>query len=221
MSSPNAKASYTLWDRARIALHRRASHQHRVEVLLGTLAPRVPLGGSLLDVGCGDLRLAAGLKRERGLQRCVGADIWPLRQPPPEGLEYRQIASGAALPFGGAEFDAVTLVDTLHHAEEPGHLLREALRVGRRVLVKDHFEHGRVSRALLQLLDYLGNRAYGVPIPGRYFTPGSFATLVEQAGGPDLHCEVAAGLDLYAHIPLASLVLRPNLHFVACLEHGR
>ena len=116
--------------------------------------------------------------------------------------------------------DAVTLVDTLHHADDPELLLREALRVGRRVVVKDHFEHGRVSRALLQLLDYLGNRAYGVPVPGRYFTPASFAALVERAAGPGWRSEVAPGLDLYAHIPLASLVLRPNLHFVASLERA-
>jgi SAM-dependent methyltransferase len=180
VSSPNAKEHHSGWDRVRIGFHRRASHHHRIDVLVRALAPHVTAGGTLLDLGCGDLRVAEGLRRERGLARCVGADIWQPRVTPPAGLEYRQIESGAALPWDDGAFDVVTLVDTLHHSTDAEGLLREALRVGRRVLVKDHFEYGRASPTLLQVLDYLGNHAYGVPIPGRYFTRASFDRLVHD-----------------------------------------
>ena len=217
MSSPNAKESHSAWDRIRIAFHRRTSHYHRIDVLTQALAPHVGRGATLLDLGCGDLRLAAALHRERELARCVGADIWPLRVAPPAGLEYRQIENNAALPWGDDAFDVVTLVDTLHHSVDADALLREALRVGRRVLIKDHFEYGRISRGLLQFLDYLGNRAYGVPTPGHYFTPASFDQLV-HAAAPGWRAEVTLGIDLYGHLPLGRWLLPPRLHFVATLR---
>ena len=84
------------------------------------------------------------------------------------------------------------------------------------MLVKDHFEYGRVSRALLQFLDYLGNRAYGVPTPGHYFTPASFDRLVHKVA-PGWRADVELGVDLYGHLPLGRWLLPPRLHFVATL----
>ena len=42
---------------------------------------------------------------------------------------------GEHLPFADGSFDAVILVDVLHHASDPLALMREALRVSRGLLV--------------------------------------------------------------------------------------
>lgn len=219
MSSPNAKERHSRLERLLIGLHRRLSHGRRVERLVAALGPLVPPAAALLDLGCGDLTLADGLRRARGSRRCVGADVWPSRVAPPQGCEYRAVEPGRPLPFADREFDVVLLVDTLHHLEDPAPLLREALRVGRRVLVKDHFEYGPASRLLLQALDWAGNHAYGVPIPGRYFTPRSFEALV-RAVAPGLEPRPQVGLDLYAGLPLLGRLLPPRLHFIAVLPPG-
>ncbi len=215
MSSPRAKPSYTRADRALIALHQAASHGRRVKLLIDALGAHVPHGATLLDLGCGDLGIAAGLRRTRTLARCVGADVWPARTAAPEGCEYHEIALAGRLPWDTRAFDVVLLVDVLHHAEQPEALLCEALRVGARVLVKDHFEYGWPSRTLLKLLDWLGNRAYGVPVPGRYFTPARFDALVALSGAC---ARIDVGLDLYGHWPLIRLLVPPRLHFVARLD---
>lgn len=215
MSSPRAKERYTRGERALIAFHQAASHGRRVKLLIDALGAHVPQGAALLDLGCGDLGIAAGLRASRALSRCVGADVWPARTAPPEGCEYREIALHGPLPWEARAFDVVLLVDVLHHAEQPETLLREALRVGARVLVKDHFEYGWPSRTLLRLLDWLGNRAYGVPVPGRYFSAASFDQLVAASGA---RARVEVGLDLYGHWPLVRLLVPPRLHFVAQLE---
>lgn len=214
MSSPNAKASYSLLDRALIWFHRRASHGRRVRTLTDALAPRVPAGATLLDLGCGDLSLAAGLREARRLTRCVGADIWPLRSATPKGCEYLEIRPGP-LPFGDKSFDVVLLVDTLHHCDDAGGVLGEALRVGRKVLLKDHFEYGPWSRWVLQALDFVGNYAYGVPVPDRYFTRKSFRALADRLGA---RCRVDVGVDLYDHLSIMARLAPPELHFIAELE---
>ncbi len=217
MSSPNARERPTRAQRALIGFHQRAAHGRRVRLLVEALRPRVPSRSSLLDLGCGDLRIAAGLREACGLRRCVGADVWPARVSPPPGCEYRALDLAKPLPWRAAEFDVVLLIDVLHHAREPAELLREALRVGGVVLVKDHYEYGRGSRLVLRLLDWLGNRAYGVPVPGRYFTPATFDALLLEVSA---QAEIDVGLDLYGHIPFGRLVAPPELHFIARLERA-
>ncbi len=212
MSSPRARERYTVGERALIALHQTTAHGRRVRLLVDALAERVPRGATLLDLGCGDLGIADGLRQARALSRCVGADVWPARGATPAGCEYRQIALLGPLPWDARAFDVVLLADVLHHVERPDALLREALRVGARVLVKDHFEYGWPSRAVLRALDWLGNRAYGVPVPGRYFTPASFDDLVARLGA---RARIEPGLDLYGHWPFGRLLVPARLHFIA------
>jgi hypothetical protein len=217
MSSPNAKASYSLVSKLLIGIHQRVSHNHRISRLIEELQPRIPTGAAVLDPGCGDMKLLAGLGHRRELARCVGADIWPQRVCPPSGCEYVQIRPGGPFPWLEQEFDVVLLIDTLHHTDAPGLLLGQALAVGRKVVVKDHFEYGLWSRTLLRLMDVLGNFGYGVSIPKRYFTQQGFKELVARIA-PGHRCRLQVGLDLYGHIPAARLLLPPALHFIAELS---
>jgi hypothetical protein len=60
-------------------------------------------------------------------------------------------------------------VDVLHHARNIDGLLQQAQRVARRhVLIKDHVCENKFDRALLTFMDWVGNRAVGVPLPYEY-----------------------------------------------------
>jgi hypothetical protein len=217
MSSPNARTSYDPLSKLLIRFHQRASHGRRVQQLVEALAPRIPVGARVLDIGCGDMTLLKGLADSCGLSRSVGADIWPMQVPPPAGCEYRQIYPRQPFPWKLREFDVVLLIDTLHHAEDQDHLLREALRTGTMVLVKDHFEYGTWSRMILKLMDFVGNYGYGVPLPDRYFTPKRFHTKVSTLA-PEGECDLRVGLDLYGHLPIVRHQLQPKWHFIAELK---
>lgn len=216
MSSPNAKDTYSAWDRLRIAFHRRLLHSKRIATLSERLVALVPDGAELLDLGCGDLTLAALIHQQRKLRRCVGADIWPLRSALPDGCSYVQIDAGQALPWDADAFDIVLLVDALHHCDDPAAVLREALRVGRRVIVKDHFEYGAATRLLLRTMDYVGNHAYGVSVPERYFTESGFLSLVESLDAR-LVCPVDRNLGLYGRFPLLGHTMN-RINFIAQVE---
>ncbi len=188
-----------------------------MQTLEAALAPWIAEGGTLLDLGCGDLRLGDGLRRARRLRRYVGADIWPARTAPPAGCEYVPIDSTGRFPWSDRTFDTVLLVDVLHHCDDPGWTLAEGLRVASRAVIKDHFEYGSGTRTLLRLLDYLGNRPYGVSVPRRYFTPESFKTLCGRVR-PAVQARVEVGVRLYDHIPLVGRFLPARVHFIASLD---
>ncbi len=66
-------------------------------------------------------------------------------------------ASGEALPFGDASFDAVSEFSILHHVPNPSAVVREMLRVARRVVVIvdcNRFGQGSLPAKLFKLLLY-------------------------------------------------------------------
>ena len=74
-----------------------------------------------------------------------------------------------------ASFDVVMFVDVLHHTDDPLLLLQEAQRVGKIILVKDHFRKGFLAGPTLRFMDWVGNAHHGVVLP--------YNDLVEKASG--------------------------------------
>jgi ubiquinone/menaquinone biosynthesis C-methylase UbiE len=113
--------------------------------LLRAVAPFMPPGGRLLDVGCGSGDVAAFLqdrlsaprwKRAQPV-RAVGVDLKPAHlRHAPHGLS-RVAADVWRLPFRDASFDVVTASLFLHHFEDGqlARLLRELARLARRAIV--------------------------------------------------------------------------------------
>lgn len=186
-------------------------HGRRVGVLVGHLARLVPPDARVLDVGAGDGLLAEALSRARpdiaieGIDPLIrsGARI-PVR-------EY----DGINIPYDGDTFDAVLLVDVLHHTEDPGVVLAEAARVSRRVvLIKDHNHDGRLARQTLHFMDAVGNRRHGVALPFNYLSSEEWARTFERLG---LEPEVMIRrLGLYPWP--ATLLFDRSLHFIARLR---
>jgi ubiquinone/menaquinone biosynthesis C-methylase UbiE len=67
------------------------------------------------------------------------------------------LASGDALPFGDASFDAVSEFSVLHHTQNPSAVVQEMLRVARRAVIiadSNRFGQGSLPAKLLKLLLY-------------------------------------------------------------------
>ena len=105
----------------RRALHGGVVFPRRVRILADRLAPRIPEGARTLDLGCGDGRIGAAVQAARPDVSVRGADVL---ERPQTFLEV-DVFDGKTLPYADRTFDAVLLVDVLHHTDDPG-ALREA-----------------------------------------------------------------------------------------------
>ncbi len=209
-----------------VGLHRASAHSNRIGKLStaigGCIQELFPCPDKVitaLDVGCGDMTVAETISSDNPTIQWACTDIHEL-PPHLHGTEkwkkYRKF-DGSKLPFDNASFDVVLFSDVLHHClPASSDLLREAGRVARFVVVKDHFEKGLFSRATLRLLDFIGNYGYGVSVPECYFDELSFQASADAAG-----LRIMKMID---HLPIypfpLSMVLPQTLQFLAVLERA-
>jgi SAM-dependent methyltransferase len=140
--------------------------RRRGRKLCDHLAELVPRHAHVLDVGCGDGFLASLLIQRRPDIELRGIDklVRDYTSIPVEEFD------GQVIPYSDASFDVVMFVDVLHHTENPMGLLREAVRVARRViLIKDHTLNGLFAGITLRFMDYIGNARHGVALPYNYW----------------------------------------------------
>ena len=192
-------------------LHNKAVFGRRVNVLARHLAAALTDCATVVDVGCGDGSVAARLLDHRPDLRVTGIDVLVRSDTRIPVAPF----DGRTIPFGDASFDAVTLVDVLHHLEDPEPLLREAARVTRNaIVVKDHLADGVLARPTLRLMDWFGNASHGVALPYNYWTRGRWAQALDATG-----LTIAHRVDSLGLYPMpASLIFDRRMHFVWRLE---
>lgn len=192
-------------------IHSMGVHDRRVRVLAGALVDLLPANARLLDIGCGDGRLAALIRSLRPDVAVEGVDVLVR----PETAIPVTAFDGRVLPFADDTFDAVMMIDVLHHAENPAALLAEAQRVARQVvLIKDHRRNGLFADATLRFMDWVGNARHGVALPYTFWSEAQWRETFAQVG---LTVEVwHTRLGLYPWP--ASLLFDRALHFVTRLQ---
>lgn len=185
-------------------------HQRRVEVLGRHFADLLPPGARVLDVGCGDGSLGALVGRMRNDVELRGIDIAAR----PQSHIPVEVFDGRTIPCGDDEFDAVMLVDVLHHDDDPRGLLAEAARVARQaVLVKDVIPLGALADPTLRFMDWIGNARHGVPLPYHWWTQAEWRDAFGALGlAVD---EDRRRLGLYP-LPF-NLVFERRMHFIVRL----
>jgi SAM-dependent methyltransferase len=186
-------------------------HDRRARVLSHHLSSVIPKNFSLLDVGCGDGFLSQRIAHDRPDIILSGIDVLMRDHP---HIPVHQF-DGERIPYEDRSFDGVMFIDVLHHTADPMILLREALRVARRVLViKDHTRDGVLAGPTLRLMDRVGNARHGVSLPHNYWTKHRWLEAFDSLG---LRIESwTTNLHLYPWP--ASLAFDRSLHFVAQLE---
>ena len=147
----------------------------RLRALVRCITPHLQDGDQVLDVGCGFGALGKAILdapscprgvRFKGLERVSRGSALI------DGETY----DGLTIPFADRTYDVVILADVLHHEADPDRLLRECIRVSRRLLIiKDHQRRGFFARQRLALLDWAANSPYGVPCLYQYRTSSEWA----------------------------------------------
>ncbi|HEY1769649.1 MAG TPA: class I SAM-dependent methyltransferase [Chthoniobacterales bacterium] len=192
-------------------LHDRLIFRRRVRVLAQALAELVPPGANVLDVGCGDGQISARIMAQSNNVSISGIDIL-LR--PQCHIPVREF-DGVRIPYDDSVFDAVMLVDVLHHTNDPAQLLREALRVANNyILIKDHFRKGFLAGETLRLMDWVGNASKNVVLPYNYLTKSQWNEIYRNLKVTPVR--TVSNLPLYS-FPL-SLFFGRDLHFVTLLK---
>jgi len=193
------------------AVHDRLVFGRRVEVLARHLAEIIPTGGHVLDLGCGDGQIAITLMRHRPDLSVEGVDV--LIRP----ATYIPVThyDGVTLPFADKSFDYVTIVDVLHHTDDPAAVLRQASRVARRgVTIKDHLREGVLAGPALRLMDWVGNRGHDVRLPYNYLSAQEWERIFDETGLSRSDRRDRLGL----YPPPLSWAFERKLHFVALMS---
>jgi len=192
-------------------VHSAFVHRRRSAVLERLLAELFPSSAvSVLDVGCGDGLVAAGIAALRPGTALQGIDVLKRSHThiPVEVFDGRRI------PHGDKSFDVVMMVDVLHHSESPEQLLGEAARVARRCLVvKDHLSDAWLTTPRLRFMDYIGNSRHEVSVACAYWRHAQWLEAFSQLGLTVERWE--ADLSLYPWF--ADWIFGHSLHFAARL----
>lgn len=162
----------------------------------------------MLDIGCGSGEIGSDL-RAAGHQ-VIGVEVLLRDRCAIPVARF----DGHRLPFADGAFECAVIVDVLHHTADPTAVLAEARRVTTRgVVVKDHLAETRADRFTLGVMDWVGNRQFGVGRDGAYLSAEEWDETLSAA---NLEIESStSSLDLYP-VPVKPLFER-RLHFVARL----
>lgn len=185
-------------------------HNRRVRVLAREISALLPDYGRILDVGCGDGLLASLVQSSKPNTSVMGIDVVVRNDThiPVEKFD------GRTIPFADHTFDAVMLVDVLHHTDAPAMLLREAARVARDwIVIKDHTRDGLAAEATLRFMDRIGNRRHNVALPHNYWPKQKWLDAFDTLGFTVRTWK--SRLALYP--PPAEWIFGRSLHFVAQL----
>ena len=192
------------------AVHNSVVFGRRVRILSQHLARIIPDGGRVLDLGSGNGSVAASLMRLRSDLAIEGVDVLVRAKT----LIPTTWFDGRVLPFEDKSFDYVTIVDVLHHTDDPAAVLTEACRVARKgVVIKDHLLQGFGAGPTLRVMDWVGNRGHDVVLPYNYLSPAQWEAAFLRAGLEQLKMEDR----LHLYPGLATHLFDRRMQFVALL----
>ncbi len=194
--------------------HRSLAYPRRISRLAVLIASRLPRNAQVLDVGCGDGLLAFEISKLRPDVQVTGIDVLVRSKT----FIPVSLYDGAVVPYGDGSFDAVILVDVLHHTIDPTVLLREAARVTRNtVIIKDHTRNGVFAGSRLRFMDWVGNARHGVVLPYNYWPSKTWHRELGWIG-----LEIRSwNRDLRLYPWWANWLFGASLHFVAELCTGK
>jgi SAM-dependent methyltransferase len=105
--------------------------EHYINKRTGLVKDLLPLGGSVLDVGCGTGQLGAAIASEGFDVFGVDLSASMLARARQRGLSGTYAAVTTALPFADDAFDLALTVATLHHLETPERVAATVTEMGR------------------------------------------------------------------------------------------
>jgi len=168
---------------------------------------------SIVDFGCGSMEISKKIQHNKFIKKISGVDIFnsKFKYKKLEYFQYKKIKD-----LKNFKCDVMLLVDVLHHigVNESFKLLKELSKYSKIIIIKDHFEHGQISRQLLRFVDFYANYAYGVVIPKIYYSEKSWAKTIKMSKLKQLYFEK----NFQQHDGIFNLILNKKHHFISVLK---
>ena len=70
------------------------------------------------------------------------------------------VYNGVTMPFEEGKFDTALILTTLHHADDPDQVVREAARVAKRVIIIEDIYKSPIQRMLTKIMDSITNMEF-------------------------------------------------------------
>ena len=98
----------------------------------------------------------------------------------------------------------------LHHIgiDDAHKTIRKLSKLSDNIIIKDHFEHGYLSRQLLRFVDFYANYGYGVNIPNKYFDKISWKKTLTKSN----YREIFHNKNFQQHDGLFNFILNKKPH---------
>ena len=102
---------------------------------------------TVLDFGCGSMNVSRKLNKHSFIKQIVGIDIFYFKF---KSKKIQYIQSEKFFKTNNTRFDLVIAIDVLHHIgiDDAHKILKKLSKISKHIIVKDHFEHGFISRHL-------------------------------------------------------------------------
>ncbi len=149
----------------------------RVDPIIASFASIIQQHCRIIDIGAGKGLLALEMARQFSAQVTL-VDV----------AQYNHtdlpltVSDSRLLAFADDSFDYALLSFVLHHSPNPDLILREALRVARRVVIVENVVSGRIRGAVTRLIDSWPAIRYGTPPCHFVKTREEWMDLLDQFG---------------------------------------
>ena len=167
----------------------------------------------ILDYGCGSMEISKRLQKSKHIKKIIGTDIFNFsyKKQKLSYLPYKKFSKKRI------KVDLIIIIDVLHHigVDRSYKILNDLSKFSKKIIVKDHFEHGYYSRQLLRFVDFYANYAYGVKIPKKYFDKESWQNQIKKTNFK----EKKLIKNFQQHDGVFNLILNKRHHFISVLEH--
>ncbi len=192
---------------------RLTSLSNKVATLIRIEAHKAKKKVTVIDFGCGSMEISKRIQHNKFIKKITGLDIFDSNYNYKK-LRYYNYKNLKNL--SKYKSDIVILIDVLHHIgiDKSHSVLKKLSKNSKTLIIKDHFEHGFLSRQLLRFVDFYANFAYGVTIPNKYFDKNSWKMTVKKTKLKENYFEE----NFQQHIGLFNLILNKKHHFVSVLK---
>ncbi len=192
-------------------IHHTYVFKRRIDVISDAINNKLPSVSTILDIGCGDGSISKQIIDKRGNVKIVGIDIM---KRPECHIEYVSF-DGKNIPFKDQSFDAIQLVDVLHHTNDIKTVMLESVsKTNQYVIIKDHIYRNKLDFSILRFMDWIGNAPHGVEIIYNFQKEKFWMDLFKE-----LNLEIVSfenKINLYPW--MFNWIFGRKLHFVAILK---
>ena len=155
----NKIASHFIWRKFVSRLFTKIFWMPRAKRVARHILSQIPEGAQVLDIGAGNGLVAKEIAEKRNANITLLDVIdWNTSKFPVKMFD------GENIPFKDKEFDVALLVDVVHHSNNEEQLVKEALRVAKKVVVLEEKHENKGMSLFANLTDNLQFILYGMPL---------------------------------------------------------